>query len=161
MSFQLSFDNTLFSADAQDLLRRLIEPDQTKRLGSNGSSEVKAHPFFKSISWGDLEEQNVDPPFRPTVGVVSIFERISYLIGSQKHDINAVSLGEISSEGDRKFKKVQIDEKDERFYERWPYKSVKTIQEEIVEVLNRNAELEKNAKPVSKAPPKKSCCVVQ
>lgn len=144
MSFSLSFDQSLFSPDAQDLLKKLLEPDQTKRLGANGGEEVKQHPFFASVSWSDLEDKEIEPPFRPT-----------------KHDINAVSLGEISSEGDRKFKKVQIDEKDEKFYERWPYKSIKTVQEEIVDVLKRNAELEKNPKPKPKETPSKGCCLIQ
>jgi hypothetical protein len=161
MSFQLSFDDSLFSAEAQDLLRKLIEPDQPKRLGSNGSSEVKAHPFFKNINWADLEEKHGDPPVRPTVCTLPLLVR--YLTGNllQRHDINAVSLGEISSEGDRKFKKVHIDEKDEKFYERWPYKSVKTVQQEIVAVLERNAELEQNPAPKARQKQSKACCSVQ
>ena len=173
MSFSLSFDDTLFSPDAQDLLTKLLEPDQTKRLGANGGEEVKQHPFFASVSWSDLEDKEVEPPFRPTVGIIEhkpiskhretyLHVRVCVCVSlQQKHDINAVSLGEISSEGDRKFKKVQIDEKDEKFYERWPYKSIKTVQEEIVATLKRNAELEKNPKPKPKETPSKGCCIIQ
>lgn len=40
------------------------------RLGSGprGADEVLTHPFFDAISWPDLLERNVAPPFNPGVG---------------------------------------------------------------------------------------------
>lgn len=34
-----------------DLIKKLIEPDYTKRLGHNNIEEIKSHPFFKNINW--------------------------------------------------------------------------------------------------------------
>lgn len=45
------------SYDAQDLINRLLIHDPDQRLGANGSSEVKAHPFFKGINWDTLALQ--------------------------------------------------------------------------------------------------------
>ncbi|ONM08487.1 putative serine/threonine protein kinase IREH1 [Zea mays] len=45
------------SFDAQDLIDRLLTEDPHQRLGANGASEVKQHPFFKDISWDTLARQ--------------------------------------------------------------------------------------------------------
>lgn len=42
------------SLEAQDLIDRFLDPEPNHRLGANGSSEVKAHPFFKGIDWDNL-----------------------------------------------------------------------------------------------------------
>jgi hypothetical protein len=161
MTFELVLDDLTFSKNAQDLLAKvsggmvgatphayhiskLLEPDPLKRLGANGAEEVKKHPFFADIPWLELLEKQVEPPFKPT-----------------RNDINAVSLGEISTDGDRKFKKVVVDDKDDKFYEKWDYVSARTIQDEIVEVFEHNLELEK--RPLKKLPIKESnpkCCTI-
>ncbi|CAO1627954.1 unnamed protein product [Sympodiomycopsis kandeliae] len=43
------------SETARDLLDRLLVLDPAERLGSgpNGVEEIKSHPFFKGMSWGD------------------------------------------------------------------------------------------------------------
>lgn len=57
----------MFSKDAKDLCSSLLAKDPTKRLGclGSGGSEVKAHPFFKTINFRMLEAGFVDPPFKP------------------------------------------------------------------------------------------------
>ncbi|XP_020393480.1 probable serine/threonine protein kinase IREH1 isoform X2 [Zea mays] len=45
------------SFDAQDLIDKLLTEDPHQRLGANGASEVKQHPFFKDISWDTLARQ--------------------------------------------------------------------------------------------------------
>lgn len=35
------------------------------RLGSNGTSEIKRHPFFRGIDWNHLYEST--PPYRPPI----------------------------------------------------------------------------------------------
>ncbi|OAY71222.1 putative serine/threonine protein kinase IRE4 [Ananas comosus] len=45
------------SYEAKDLIDRLLCQDQDRRLGANGASEVKAHPFFNKVHWGDLASQ--------------------------------------------------------------------------------------------------------
>ncbi|KAG2535798.1 probable serine/threonine protein kinase IREH1 [Panicum virgatum] len=45
------------SVEAQDLIDKLLTEDPHQRLGANGASEVKRHPFFKDISWDTLARQ--------------------------------------------------------------------------------------------------------
>ena len=52
---------------ARDLLTKLLDRDATKRLGVNGASEIKAHPFFHSIDWRKLLDRKYEPGFKPNV----------------------------------------------------------------------------------------------
>lgn len=54
--------NTKISKEAIDLIKRLIT-DVDKRLGYNGASEIKSHPFFKDIDWNNVKR--LIPPFVP------------------------------------------------------------------------------------------------
>ena len=54
-------------AAAKDLLTKLLNRDPAKRLGANGSAEIKAHPFFHSIDWRKLLERKYQPTFKPNV----------------------------------------------------------------------------------------------
>ncbi|KAK3149556.1 hypothetical protein QOZ80_3AG0219040 [Eleusine coracana subsp. coracana] len=45
------------SFEARDLIDKLLTEDPHQRLGANGASEVKQHPFFKDISWDTLARQ--------------------------------------------------------------------------------------------------------
>ncbi|KDP38482.1 hypothetical protein JCGZ_04407 [Jatropha curcas] len=45
------------SYEAQDLINRLITHDPNQRLGANGSTEVKSHPFFRGVDWDNLALQ--------------------------------------------------------------------------------------------------------
>jgi microtubule-associated serine/threonine kinase len=42
------------SADARDLIERLLDPDPRTRLGSKGAFEVKEHPWFSCVDWEGL-----------------------------------------------------------------------------------------------------------
>jgi len=57
------------SKEALKCLQSLLEKDVTIRLGSMGGpdGDIKYHPFFKDISWEQLERREVDPPFKPQV----------------------------------------------------------------------------------------------
>ncbi|KOS17460.1 Serine/threonine-protein kinase gad8 [Escovopsis weberi] len=52
---------------ARDLLQRLLERDPAKRLGANGSTEIKSHPFFHGIDWKKLLQRKYEPTFKPNV----------------------------------------------------------------------------------------------
>ncbi|KAJ0049257.1 hypothetical protein Pint_16899 [Pistacia integerrima] len=52
------------SAEAQDLIDRLLTEDPHLRLGAGGASEVKQHIFFKDINWDTLARQKA--AFVPT-----------------------------------------------------------------------------------------------
>ena len=52
------------SPEAEDLIMKLIN-NPNKRLGKNGASEIKKHPFFKDIDWDNI--RNLKPPFIPEI----------------------------------------------------------------------------------------------
>ncbi|KAL2918844.1 cAMP-dependent protein kinase catalytic subunit [Polyrhizophydium stewartii] len=55
--------DTFFSAEAQDLVCRLLEFECENRLGSLGRErDVRTHPWFHGIEWGRLELRRVRPP---------------------------------------------------------------------------------------------------
>ncbi|KAG0241995.1 AGC protein kinase Gad8 [Actinomortierella wolfii] len=53
--------------DARSLLSALLTRDPNQRLGNNGSSAIKQHPFFKPISFTQLMAKKIQPPFKPSV----------------------------------------------------------------------------------------------
>ena len=53
------------SPQAIDLIKKLLEDDPKKRLGSRGVEEVKRHPFFQGLDWTNL--RSATPPFVPHV----------------------------------------------------------------------------------------------
>ena len=55
----------ILSEEALDLIKRMIN-DPGKRLGKNGSDEIKAHPFFKGIDWENIRD-TMKPPFIPEI----------------------------------------------------------------------------------------------
>ncbi|KAL6770959.1 S6K1 [Auxenochlorella protothecoides x Auxenochlorella symbiontica] len=64
------------STPAANLVKALLQKDPTKRLGYGpaGSADIKAHPFFRSINWGLLEQRKVASPFLPSVSHVESVE---------------------------------------------------------------------------------------
>ncbi len=53
------------SPQAIDLIKRLLDDDPMKRLGSQGTEEVKNHAFFQGIDWATLHSAKT--PFTPSV----------------------------------------------------------------------------------------------
>ncbi|KAL0489772.1 glucocorticoid-regulated kinase [Acrasis kona] len=66
---QLVLSEKLMSPEVQDLIRKLLERDPRKRLGSGptGAEEIKKHPWFAGVNWDDLYHKRITPPFRPNV----------------------------------------------------------------------------------------------
>ncbi|KAG0659972.1 rim15, signal transduction response regulator [Maudiozyma exigua] len=58
-------EDEFLSRDAKDLITKLLVLDPSKRLGVNGAQEIKDHPYFKSIDWSKVYEE--EPSFVPTV----------------------------------------------------------------------------------------------
>ncbi|CAD6888123.1 unnamed protein product [Tilletia controversa] len=52
---------------SRDLISGLLTADRTKRLGNlrGGAEDVKAHVWFKGVSWGQLERREVQAPIVP------------------------------------------------------------------------------------------------
>ena len=54
------------SANAKDLIKKLLEKNRKKRLGAtNGVAEIMAHPFFAKIDFEKLLSKKIIPPYRP------------------------------------------------------------------------------------------------
>lgn len=65
-------DSDIVPDAARDLLTKLLNRDATKRMGVNGASEIKAHPFFHSIDWRKLLDRKYEPTFKPNVVCVDV-----------------------------------------------------------------------------------------
>ncbi|RDW72370.1 putative protein kinase [Aspergillus mulundensis] len=50
---------------ARDILAGLLHKDPARRLGGNGVSEIKAHPFFEDVNWDGCVPANHATPFKP------------------------------------------------------------------------------------------------
>ena len=48
------------SDDAKDIIRKLTEHDPNKRLGINGWSDIRDHPYFKGIDWEKVNRREYD-----------------------------------------------------------------------------------------------------
>jgi len=59
-------EDVIASKDLKSLVRKLLHKDPKKRLGGqHGASEIKEHPFFKSVNWALI--RNETPPIIPKV----------------------------------------------------------------------------------------------
>eukprot|EP00298_Acanthocystis_sp_HF-20_P026885 c4717_g1_i1.p1 GENE.c4717_g1_i1~~c4717_g1_i1.p1 ORF type:complete len:337 (-),score=79.76 c4717_g1_i1:25-1035(-) len=58
-----------FDKSAKDIIKKLCEPDLTKRYGcmANGIEDIKQHKWFKGIDWEELENATLTPPIIPKV----------------------------------------------------------------------------------------------
>ncbi|KAH7077950.1 kinase-like domain-containing protein [Paraphoma chrysanthemicola] len=58
------------SAEAKDLLTRLLRKEPKKRLGFNMPKDmqtIKKHRFFRKIDWKKLEARELEPPIMPLI----------------------------------------------------------------------------------------------
>ncbi|MES1912357.1 MAG: hypothetical protein MHM6MM_004644 [Cercozoa sp. M6MM] len=84
----LRFDsNREISAEAESLLRGLLQKDPKKRLGCgrDGIDEIKRHPFFRDIDWDKMLSREVKPPHQPDLdraNCVSDFDLEDQLVGN-------------------------------------------------------------------------------
>ncbi len=54
------------TVSAQDLVKRLLDPDPTSRLGSSGGTvEVRQHPWLMGIDWSRVHQKLYKPPLDP------------------------------------------------------------------------------------------------
>ena len=55
-----------FSSEFSDLIERLLHKLPKQRLGNKkGATDIKAHPFFKSINWETVLNKGLKPPIVP------------------------------------------------------------------------------------------------
>ncbi|MCJ1228057.1 serine/threonine protein kinase psk1 [Toensbergia leucococca] len=68
------------SADAKDLLTRLLRKEPSKRLGAcmpRDMQAIKKHRFFRKIDWKKLELRELEPPIKPLVTDPALAENFS------------------------------------------------------------------------------------
>ena len=68
------------SADAKDLLTRLLRKEPKKRLGSHMPKDmqtIKNHRFFRKINWSKLHKREVEPPIQPLITNPELAENFS------------------------------------------------------------------------------------
>lgn len=77
----------LISPESADIISRLMEFDQLKRLGSgtdetNSIDALKGHAFFSGIDWNDIENYSAIPPYIPEREVREMIVPASSAVGS-------------------------------------------------------------------------------
>jgi serum/glucocorticoid-regulated kinase 2 len=73
---------------AKDILTKLLNRKPEQRLGANGASEIKAHPFFHSIDWRKLLQRKYEPTFKPNV--VRSLPIVEFEIGFNEEQTDAL-----------------------------------------------------------------------
>ncbi|KAL3535710.1 hypothetical protein ACH5RR_004171 [Cinchona calisaya] len=58
---QLTLPETL-SHDAVDLIKKLLEVNESLRLGSEGVDSLKSHPWFNGVDWEGVRERRIPTP---------------------------------------------------------------------------------------------------
>ncbi|KAG0173193.1 hypothetical protein DFQ28_001228 [Apophysomyces sp. BC1034] len=58
------------SEECKDLIMGLLQRNPRERLGKNGASEIKAHPWFKNVQWSLVANKRARAPYIPTTTVV-------------------------------------------------------------------------------------------
>lgn len=55
--------------ESVDVIKSLLKSEPSERLPMRpgGSQNLKAHPFFKGLSWTDMMKGVIDPPYKPSV----------------------------------------------------------------------------------------------
>ena len=56
-----------WSSSSVDFVNSLLQRKPANRLGLNGGSEVKSHPWLVDFAWKDLNEHKLKAPFMPSV----------------------------------------------------------------------------------------------
>lgn len=151
MKWKLELDEEILSPDSLDLVRKLLNPNPSTRLGSRGADSIKEHHWFQSISWEKLEKRESRPPYKP-----------------RKGEVNAATLGEIGDNdaNDGKYRDLEINtEQDIAFYERFMSKSAKGFEEEMVWTLQRNeankeAAVTKELERIEADRVERGCCLI-
>eukprot|EP00416_Gambierdiscus_australes_P002621 CAMPEP_0171122408 /NCGR_PEP_ID=MMETSP0766_2-20121228/104936_1 /TAXON_ID=439317 /ORGANISM="Gambierdiscus australes, Strain CAWD 149" /LENGTH=354 /DNA_ID=CAMNT_0011585247 /DNA_START=69 /DNA_END=1133 /DNA_ORIENTATION=- len=72
-------------SQARDLISRMVVQDPNARLGANSLEEVRAHPYFKGVTFGDTHLQ---PKPLPTLTELCL-QKVGRNLKEMRHDIEA------------------------------------------------------------------------
>ncbi|MES1914318.1 MAG: hypothetical protein MHM6MM_006407 [Cercozoa sp. M6MM] len=114
------------SADARDLLSRILVADPQKRLTSQ---EIKNHKFFRHIEWHRLLEREMPPHFVP-----------------KRFEINTSSLASMCLSMSTR-QRVLLTPENTVMFNDFDYISRTAVLDELREVLRRNERAETEPKP--------------
>ena len=128
-----------FDSEAADVCRRLLDKNETTRLGANGSEEIMAHPWFKNLNWASIISDRKRPPFVPL------------------KDVNAASQSEIGNFAEDKAYQ-DITESDDKVYKDWAWTNPRAFAAEVIEFLIYERETGEPLIPVAQHAP--CCCVI-
>ncbi|OCT77790.1 protein kinase C theta type-like [Xenopus laevis] len=70
------------SEEMLDLLPKLLEINETQRIGLNGN--IREHAFYSTINWEDLENRRLETPFQPGMPPLDDFEEYSIKFSPQR-----------------------------------------------------------------------------
>lgn len=73
--FQVILEKTIriprsLSVKAASILKGFLNKNPKERLGCHpqtGFADIQSHPFFRSITWKQLEGKQIPPPYKPVV----------------------------------------------------------------------------------------------
>ena len=54
-----------FSPKLQDLVKKLLCKESSKRLGTNGAKQVREHPWFEKVSFDAIYNKKIKAPCAP------------------------------------------------------------------------------------------------
>ena len=82
---------SFLSVPAKDLLRKLLIRDPSQRLGAHSDAEeIKKHPFFKRVDWGQVMRREQKMPRPPRHSVVPILIESAKVYGDLEVTRDAV-----------------------------------------------------------------------
>ena len=127
-----------FDSDSLDLCRKLLDKDETIRIGIDGSEAIMSHPWFKDVNWEKVISDRMQPPFIPP------------------KDVNALSQRDIGQfTEDKEFLETSLDEEDESHYKNWNWTNPVAYSAEVIEFLIYERE---TGTPLLPIPAHDSCC---
>ncbi|KAI8818964.1 kinase-like domain-containing protein [Fimicolochytrium jonesii] len=90
----------LIKGHAKELIRRLLDIDPEKRLGSNGDgAEIKQHPWFKPVIWKKAEARQTVPPFVPPCQAPEVIEQDGVARGVKSDEYMEALKSPVSTNG--------------------------------------------------------------
>jgi len=87
--------------DTKDLITKLLERDPTKRLAD--PKILKAHPYFKSMDWGDLLDKEIAAPFKPPVKGLEDVSLVDRTFTDEKPTIHDPDQGKLDPSAQKNF----------------------------------------------------------